>query len=357
MAFYSGSSNTLLGSENGLTCPQFASAPTSPINGQVYYNTVKNAMYMYSGSLGQWQQVAIGDTGFKYRQIINTSYVMGGYQSGTPWKNVNRMVHATDVMTNLGDLNSYTASYIQGAPSKTVGWTFCAANAHSVASANVIGFYLATETNRAANVANNMSTARQDAGVAFKELQYVHVLSNTTSDKFNFTTETSALSGLSIIANGTGGGVQAIVDENSAMIYGDNTGQGLQFATDTTSVDRVFSNTPAAGANNQQKAINSKLGKGYAGNEGTYNGGNNFRVMDFQTGIQSKTVPKVEGNTGEENYDMGQDQQYMLGNYNGAQTNNGHKWFYATDAGYTLGAGSVRTGVPGGSSAATCWKS
>ena len=355
MAFYSGSSNTLLGSENGLTCPQFASAPTSPINGQVYYNTTKNAMYMFSGSLNQWQQVAIGDTGFKYRQIITTGYVMGGYQSGTPWKNVNRMVHATDVMTNLGDVNTYTASYIQGAPSKTVGWTFCAANAHSTASSNVIGFTLATEATIAFSATNSLSTARQDAGVAFKELQYVHVLSNTTTDKFNFTTATSALSGLSIIANGTGGGVQAICDENYAMIYGDNTGQSIQFATDSTSVDSVR-NAPAAGNNNQQKAINSKYGKGYAGNEGTYNGGNNFRVMDFQTGIQSRTVSKVETNTGEENFDMGQDQQYMLGNYNGAQTNNGHKLFYATDTGYTLGAGSVRTGVPGGSSAATCWK-
>lgn len=356
MAFYSGPSNTLIGSENGIAHPQLATAPANPISGQVYYNTTKNAMYMWNADTSAWQQVAIGNTSFKYRQIITTGYVMGGYQNGSPWKNVNRMAHATDVCTNLGDLNSYTASYIQGAPSKTVGWTFCAANAHSTASANVIGFYLATETNRAANTANNMSTARQDAGVAFKELQYVHVLSNTTTDKFNFTTETSALSGLSILANGTGNGVQAICDENHAMMYGDNTGQILQFATDTTSVDSVRAG-PSAGNNNQQKAINSKYGKGYAGNEGTYNGGYNFRVMSFSTNTQARTVPKVEGNTGEENYDMGQDQQYMIGNYNGAQNNNGHKWFYATDAGYTLGAGSVRTGVPGGSSGATCWKS
>ena len=347
--------NTVLDS-NGVATPNLASDPANPVVGQVYYNTVKGHLRQWNGTA--WQQVAIGDSGFKYRTIITTGYVLGGYKDSSPWKNVNRMVHATDICTNLGDQLVYSASYIQGAPSKTKAWVFCAANAHSTASVNAVAMNMATETAIAYSSSNNMSTARQDAGVAFKETEYVHVCSNTTTDKFNFTTEVSALSGLSILANGTGAGVQAINAERHALLYGDNTAQQLQFSTDTTSVDRVVNNAnvPAAGNNNQQKAINSKMYKGYAGNEGTYNGGYNFRRTDMITNTTQGTVAKVEGNTGEENFDMGQDQQYMIGNYNGAQNNNGHKFFYATDAGYTLGAGSVRTGVPGGSSGATGWK-
>lgn len=340
-------------SADGIQLPNLSSAPASPVVGQVYYDTVKKSMRQWNGTY--WNQVAIGDTGFKYRQIITTGYVMGGYQSNSPWKNVNRMVHSTDVMTNLGDLLSYSASYSQGAPSLTTGWMFSAANAHSVVTTQVCGFYMATETNRAASSTNFMAASRNDAGVAFKEHQYVHICSDGTTDKFNYTTETSALSGLSILANGTGGGVAAICDENYAMLYGDNTGQTLAFATDTTSTDRIMAG-PAGGNNAQQKPMNSKNRKGYAGNEGTYNGGYNFRVWDMNTGAQDRTVAKVIGNTGEENFDMGQDQQYCLGNYDGAQNNRGHKFFYATDVGYELGSGSVRTGVPGGSSAGTCWK-
>jgi len=238
---------------DGIQFPVYSSAPSNPVTGQVYFDTTKKSMRQWNGTT--WNQVAVGDSGFKYRQIITTSYVMGGYKDGTPWKNVNRMVHSTDVMTNLGDQMVFSASYIQAAPSLTKGWLFCAANAHSTASANVIAFNFATETGLAHNSGNNMSTARQDAGVAFKEHQYVHVLSNTTTDKFNFTTETSALSGLSIRANGTGAGVQAVVDENHALIYGDNTGQSIQYSPDSTSTDRVVTG-PAAGNNNQQKAIN-----------------------------------------------------------------------------------------------------
>ena len=53
---------------------------------------------------------------------------------------------------------------------------------------------------------------------------------------------------------------------------------------------------------------------------------------------------------------MGQDWQYALGTYDGAQNNRGHKFFYSTDSGYELGAGSIRTGVPGGSSGTCHWR-
>lgn len=339
---------------SGLQLPNYASAPSNPVVGQVYFDTTKKSMRQWNGTY--WDQVAIGDGGFKYRQIITTGYVMGGYQNGTPWKNVNRMVHSTDVMTNLGDQLAYTASYSDAAPSITTGWMFAAANAHSVVTTNVVGFNFSTETGRAANSANYMAQARNDAGTAFKEHQYVHILSGGNTDKFNFTTETSALSGLAIQADGTGGGVQAIVDENYAGLYGDATYNTLQYATDTIAADRVNTTATSWGNHNQQKPINSKNRKGYGGNEGTYNAGYNWRVHDMITSTQEKTVAKIMGDSGEENFDMGQDHQYCMGQYDGAQNNRGHKLFYATDSGYELGAGSLRTGVAGGSSGGCVWK-
>ena len=85
------------------------------------------------------------------------------------------------------------------------------------------------------------------------------------------------------------------------------------------------------------------------GNEGTYNAGYNLRHYTSATDSYY-TISKPIGNSGEENFDMGQNWQYMMGMYDGAQNNRGWKFTYASDSGYELGSGSVRTGVPGGSS-------
>ena len=106
----------------------------------------------------------------------------------------------------------------------------------------------------------------------------------------------------------------------------------------------------------QQKGINSKLGKGYFGNEGTYNGGYNLRRINFATDTNLGNVAKPVGNSGEENFDMGQGWQYMMGMYDGAQNNRGWKFNYSTESGSELGSGSVRTGVAGGSSGHCVWK-
>ncbi len=344
---------TTIGS-GGVNYPTASSNPGSPVAGQVYWNTTQKELRQYDGE--QWQQVGIGDGGFKYRTVITSSYVMCGYKSGTPYNNANRMTHSTDVCTNLGNVMAYATSYSCGAPSRTKSWVFGAAGANSVATTQVIALIHATDTGQAYNSSNNMNASRNDAGAAFKEEQYCHITSGGSSTKFNFTTETGPAGFTSgIIADGTGGGVQALCDQNKAHLYGNATGQQLVFATDTVGADRLEAGA-WVGANNQQKPINSKDRKGYIGNEGTYNGGYNFRVYDLNTNVLSRTVTRPMGNSGEENYDMGQEHQYCLGMYDGAQNNRGHKFFYTTDTGYELGAGSVRTGIPGGSSGICGWK-
>ena len=337
----------------GFDFAQLASNPGSPVEGQVYYNTTQKELRQYDGQ--QWQQVAVGDGGFKYRTVITASFVQGGYKSATPYNNVNRMVHSTDVCTNLGNILAYAFSYSCGAPSRTKSWTFGANGAHSTANANCVAINMYTETGQSYSSANNMSASRNDAGAAFKETEYCHITSNTTSDKFNFTTETSAAGLTGILANGSHDGVQALCDQNKAHLYGDGTGQTLTFATDTLGIDSP-QGASFSGVHTQQKPINSKDHKGYFGNEGSYNGGYNYRVLDLNTNVLARTVPKVMTNMGEENYDMGQEHQYCLGQYDGAQNNRGHKFFYTTDTGYELGSGSVRTGIPGGSSGSCGWR-
>jgi hypothetical protein len=337
----------------GVNYPTASSNPGSPVAGQVYWNTTQKELRQYDGE--QWQQVGIGDGGFKYRTVITASYVMCGYKSGTPYNNANRMVHSTDVCTNLGNTMAYATSYSGGAPSRTKSWVFGANGAHTTANANVISLNHATDTGNSYNSANNMNTSRNDAGYAFKETEYCHITSNTTSTKFNFTTETAAAGLTGLIANGTVDGVQALCDQNKAHLYGNATGQQLVFATDTVGSDRLEASA-WVGANNQQKPINSKDRKGYIGNEGTYNAGYNYRVYDLNTNTLARTVTRPLQNSGEENFDMGQEHQYCMGMYDGAQNNRGHKFFYTTDTGYELGSGSVRTGIPGGSSGICGWK-
>jgi len=53
---------------------------------------------------------------------------------------------------------------------------------------------------------------------------------------------------------------------------------------------------------------------------------------------------------------MGQDWQYMLGQYNGAQNNNNWKFYYATDSGTANVAGLSPTAQAGQSSGHCAWR-
>ena len=385
MAFIAGGATA---SETGITAPSFTTAarPSSPIEGQIIYNTTNQLLEVYANGL--WRPVNNNATssGFLYRQIITTSYVMGGYKDSSPWRNVNRMVHATDICTNLGDLLTHVAVYTSGACSLTKGfiWGTNTFGAGTVTCA----INLATETTAGTTSVWDMRNSRDDMGTGFQEHLYAYITGGATTavDVFNLTNETmlANLSQASYVGAGTG--ASAISDEKSCYFWGDSgavtkfifnthtyyndqTQRGLDRNVGLGSGGTLFgpeyirqtyygsgSNLNVApGAHGQQKGINSKVGKGYGGNEGTYNGGYNLRRFAFSTETYT-TVAKPIGNSGEENFDMGQAHQYMMGMYDGAQNNRGWKFTYATDNGFELSTGSLRTGVPGGSSGHCVWK-
>ncbi|NBP00979.1 MAG: hypothetical protein EBU90_12750 [Proteobacteria bacterium] len=355
-------------SAQGFQIPKFTTAtrPANPEQGQVIYNTTTQLFEIFHG--GQWRRSDqfSNTTGFLYRQIITTGYVMGGYRSAQPWRNVNRMNHTTDVMTNLGDLLSAAGAYTSGANSLTRGFLWSADNNFPGTSAQTVAFNLATETGAGLNSSWNMTVGRGDNGTGFKENLFAYITggSTTSIDQFNLTTETMISLGLTSSTPGSSGtdyGTSAISDESFCFFWGGGNTR-LTFATNTyqnlgtpDSTNITVRGSSIAGSDGQQKGICSKLGRGYMGNEGTYNGGYNLRRWICATETYT-TVAKPIGNTGEENFDMGQEKQYMMGCYDGDQNNRGWKFTYATDSGFELGAGSVRTGVPGGSSGHCVWK-
>jgi hypothetical protein len=349
-------SNIVL-SNDGINIPVFAgnARPANPVTGQVIYNSSTNIMEIYDGGL--WKDVTqnASGTAFLYRQLISTSYVAGGYQSASPWKNVNRMSQSTDIMTNLGDLLSIAANYTSGANSLTTAYMWCASPTWDGTAVATVAYNMATETSAGSLSSWNMPVARNDCGTIFKETQYAYVTGGSSADVSVWTFSTESFSS-GAVSGQTGDssyqyGVASISDETSGYWWG-SSGQKLTFGTGTT---YTIANAANVNVNGQQKGISSKLGFGYFGNEGGYNGGYNLRKYITSTDTYT-TIPKPIGNSGEENFDMGQYWQYMMGMYDGAQNNRGWKFSYTADTGYELGSGSTRTGVPGGSSGHCAWK-
>ena len=332
--------------------------PAAPVEGQVVYNTDDNALELFKEA--RWNPVNTYSP-YLYRQIITTGYVLGGYKSGTPWKNVNRMQHSTDACTNLGDLLSYAGSYTAGNCSLTKAWLYSSDNAHPGYSAQTVSMDMITETNNSYGGTTNMTTGRGDCAAMFKEHYFGYIASGGSNytDTHNLTTGT-----MYATAQYTNGFTWSDVDsssaftgENAGYCWDNTAGRKAIFNTDTTiSAFEAQNSGSFWGAHGQQKGICSKLGKGYVGNEGTYNGGYNLRRWQLSSDTNLGTVPKPVGNCGEENFDMGQDHQYMISMYDGLQNNRGWKFNYATESGYELGAGSIRTGVPGASSGHCGWR-
>lgn len=349
MAYYIGNTLYANGSVFLLSNKTTAGRPANPVTGQIIYNTETKIMEIYDQGL--WKDVYSNQSGgaYLYKNIITKGYVMGGYVSSTPWRNVNRMNHATDVMTNLGDLLMAAGAYTSGANNLTRGFLWNSDGSWPGSSTQTVQFSTVTETGSQTISANwNTLFSREDPGTVFQLLLYAYITGNNAAvDVFNLTTEIMA-AGATGSTLTSADGTSAHSGETSGVFWnGAVTSRKLTFSTGITYTIGTVTNGPAA--HGQQKGICTKLGRGYAGNEGSWNGGYNLRRWLYSNETYT-TVAKPIGNSGEENFDYGQAHQYMMGMYDTAQNNRGWKFTYATDTGIELGAGSVRTGVPGGPS-------
>lgn len=357
MAYFIG--NTKIIDSSGFYIRTVASTgrPSSPTQGQVIYNTTTNQMEIYDGN--NWLQ-AINERSYFHRQVITTSYVVGGYKDAVPWRNANRMVHSTDVCTNLGDQVDIAFNYTSGACNLVKGFFWDASNTHNGLSGITVAFNMATETNAGQASSWNMRNNRYDCGTIFKEHQYAYIIGGGTSDVdiMNLTTETMLATDPGPDSGLPGGTVSGV-----ATLSGEDVGYAWAYSADkkkltfASMTSYTVANGPIYGNDAQQKGINSKLERGWCGAQGDYAGGYTLNRWNFVTETTlGSPVNKPIGNSGEENFDMGQFHQYMMGMYDGLQNNRGWKFNYNTESGSELGSGSVRTGVPGGSSGHCVWK-
>ena len=317
------------------------------------------------------------------RQVITTGYTAAGYANSVTWRNVNKIVHSTEVTSDLGDLLQAAANYTSGAHNRNVCFiwgTNGTGTEGGGAYTNTSCFNMRSDTTYTKTSSMNTANTVGDSGtIQQANLDGTNVYSWQNGNqgaaaiqKFNLTTEVhQSTQSTSFDQGGTGAG--AHFEENWGYFWTeggsasvDANGNGKRkfvFATETES-------TPGnVGWHGQQKGVSSKVGKGYAGNEGSYNGGNNFRVWTYSTESYS-TVAKPITNSGEENLDMGQDKQFMLGMYDGAQNNRAWRLTYSTNSGAELGAtaqprgtqlspitgGSVGSAIGGRSSGHSYWR-
>ena len=287
---------------------------------------------------------------WRYRQIISMTYTGGGYKNSSPWRTVHRTIHSTDQTTNLGNQMDHTGSYCAGACNDTTFYMYSTPtdNAFSTASTRTSAIHMFTETGKSHNGNFDAYNSRQDLSNSQKDNNYSFFTGAhgpATFDVINLNVECRfAQFGTGL--NDTSGAFQ---DKDYGYHFDDNEGRKVNFYTFTSAGSTHWS------AHGQQKGINSKLRIGYCGNEGSYMGGYNYRRWNLTNDTNIGTVGKVQQNMGEENYGMGMDWQYMIGNFDGAQNNESHKFFYATDTG-NVPSGSQPTAQAGQSSGHCAWR-
>jgi len=318
------------------------------VEGEFRYNEGVDSLEFFhkpnDSEYGRWETMGIP---FMARTIINTAYVAGGYKSSSAWSNVNRIVTSTDVTTNLGDGRIRAFNYQPGACNKDNLFIFGAGGGHGVSTNYVSSFSMRTESLRTHQ--NGWDLARNDhnSGSLFQETRRAWSNNAGTMQNFDLVTETAGTD-----VGGTGASnTWGMSHENYGILFGD-THRTLTFSTTTLSTR----GGTAPSAYHQQKTVNAKVDYQWAGNEGSYAGGYNLRRTNFRNDSTSGTVGKPVGNSGEENFTMGQDHQYMLGMFNGLQNNVSWRFNYGTEEGFQGGSTMEPKGHAGMSSAYCGWR-
>ena len=328
--------------------------PTTPSIGDVYIAPT-GVVYFWNNSwvtTGEEFETNPFSNTFLYRTIYTKGYMTGGYKSGSPWRNVNKTIHATDLTTNLGDVMTRPASYIGGGWSDYNTYLYPSAGSHNGKTTVVESMSMTTETARGLDSSMYLKTTRGDCESLLSPaltIGYIVGGGSSAVDKHNYSTDVMYAAGTASAAplsGGTNGGLGAIYGEFKAWIT-QGVGSSMDWATETWSTSGM-----AWGSGGQPKGLSSKHGHGY-GSIGSYDGHINVYKFSDTTGTNLATVVRPK-KSGEENWQVGQNWGYQLGAYDGsAQTNDAAKINYLTDTLTVMGADTQPKGHDGASSG-TC---
>ena len=325
--------------------------PASPTTGSQFVAPT-GIIYLWDGSwttTGDTQTINPFANSFLYRSIYTKGYMSGGYKSGSPWRNVNKTIHATDLTTNLGDKLVYNSSYVGGGFSDYNTYVYPSTGQVGGSGTIVESMSMTTETMLSLDSARYLKTTRTDCeALMTPSLTAAYIVGGGTTavDRHNFTTDTMFNAGIapaSPLSGGTAGGLGTIFGQYKAWIS-QGAGSSFTWATETWATGGM-----SWGTGGQPKGLSSKHGHGYGG-AGSYDGSVNLGKYSESTGTNLATVARNKTN-GEENWEIGQNWGYMLGAYDGAgQNNDAGRLNYLTDVWTALGSDTQPKGHDGASS-------
>ena len=327
------------------------SFPSSPSTGDQYVAPT-GVLYVWDGSWttqGDTQVNNPFENSFLYRTIYTKGYMSGGYKSGSPWKNVNKTIHATDITTNLGDKLTYNSSYIGGGFSDFNTYIYPSTGQVGGSGTTVESMSMTSETMLTLDSARYLKTSRSDCeALMTPALTAAYIVGGGTTavDRHNFVTDIMYSAGTapaSPLAGATVGAVAVFFGEFKAWIS-QGAGSSFTWATEIWATGGMSWATDG-----QPKGWSSKHGHGYGG-VGSYPGSSYLYKFSEATGTNLATVTRNKNN-GEENIQIGQNWGYMLGAYDGAgQNNDAARLNYLTDTYTALGSDSQPKGHDGASS-------
>lgn len=340
-------------------------APNSSTVGAYLYNDGTNFYWKYPGDT----QSTAG-SGFQYRTILTHGYLAAGYKGSNPWRSVNRTWHATDVTIYCGEQLDKAGAYIDGTFSDYNAYVHATNDAFQGVSAHTSSYSLTNGTRRsrgesthspttssgfgfptATGVASgvggwNMSVGRQGghAGCVNQigQVGYITAGGSAVTDKFHFPSETMFVT----TSAPSAGGISACAHGQTKGWY--SLSGGKYYVTYSTDTWTSYSNSISP--DGWSKILSTKWGYHYGGTGGNTTTG--FGKFSDSTGSDISTSLAKLRAVGEENFQMGQNWGYMIGEYDGQQTNMTVRHMYANDAMVTLGAVAQPKGHFGQSSGA-----
>ncbi len=274
---------------------------------------------------------------WRYRVLYSRGYMGGGYRNSDPWNNVNRTEHSTDTSTNLGNIMTRKGSYSDGTFSDNTFFMFGLADAYDGKDTFSWSMNMNTDASKSTF---NMTVSRNDnAAIPYDTIRgYIAGGDGSTNyDRIDFATENM----LTAISGALGSDYLGGAWNDTKGYFWNGTQYRMTFATETTT--SIFTTRGT-----HSKGWASKYGHYYIG---PANSSDKLLKISYSTEASVSTLGNYpnEQTQGEHNTQIGQDNVYSIGMWNGvsSQVNDSWKLALSNDT-FTFGINGHSTLQPKG---------